>query len=149
MARLVKLYDEKQLLLVLQADTLVLIQGCRTIEPVKRLVTCHEVLQLTFDIQLKYPREAPADLECDEGALLHLKTLTQELCVSYRMELPNPGFDSFSANIRKLLRVFRVPKGRVEDVRLEDGSGIGEAAPAHLSSLYVLAQRDPGPGTTT
>lgn len=139
MARLVKLFDERQLLVNMQADTLILIRDCHSIEPIKKFVQCHEILNLTWAIQEKYPRIWPDSPECDESALLHLRILTQELVIGYGAELPRPGFDSFDLNVRRLLRVFGVPKGAFQHARLEDGT---EATSANdepdLPTLFIV-----------
>ena len=144
MARLVKIFDEKQLLVNLQADTLILIRDCQTIQPIKIFVQCHDILRLTWDIQLKYPREYPEDPECDETALLYLRVLTQELFIGHGAELPKPGFDHYEQNIRRLLRVFRVPKKGFENAKLETGEEIPQETLSDLPKMYVVDASAPG-----
>lgn len=139
MAHLVKLFNEKQLLVDLQAETLIMIRDCHSIEPIKRFVQCYDILRLTWDIQEKHPKPWP-DLECDESALLYLRTLTQELVICYGPELPRPGFDLFDTNVRRLLRVFGVPRKVFEHARFEDGSDISQETAVDLSPLYGMVR---------
>lgn len=136
MAQLVKLFDEKLLLVNLQADALILIRDCNSIEPIKKFVECYDILKLTWTIQEKFPREYPAAPECDEPALMHLKRITQELFVCHGPELPRPGFDSFDYNIRRLLVVFRVPREAFKNARLEGGGEIPEAPSPDMPRLF-------------
>lgn len=148
MARLVKLFNEKQLLLNLQADTLILIRDCRSIEPIKKFVECHEILKLTWDIQERFPKVWPEPPECDEHALLHLRFLTQELFVGFSPELPRPGFDLYDKNVRILLRVFGVPRKAFIHARCEDGSDLPEEKP-DMPYLYGVDASLRGPGDET
>jgi hypothetical protein len=138
MSRLVKLFDEKQLLVSLQADALILIRDCNSIEPIKKFVECYDILKLTWTIQEKFPREHPNAPECDEPALMHLKRITQELFVFHGQEVPRPGFDSFDLQIRRLLMVFRVPREAFRYARLESGGEIPEETSANLPPLFGL-----------
>jgi hypothetical protein len=117
MTNIVRLFDEKNLLITLQQDTLGLIHGCSSVQPVKKFVECYEILHLTWDIQQKFPSIWPAIPECDAGALLHLKTLTRELLIFHGPEIPHPDFDFYTIKINNLLRIFRVPKEEYERTR--------------------------------
>jgi len=110
MALLIQLFDEKTLLTTLQSDTLEIIRDCKSIDPIKKLVECHEILRLTQDIQERFPRVMPEPPTCDEAALLHLKNLTQEIFVFYHPELPRPTFDTYTIKIKQLLWTFRIPR---------------------------------------
>lgn len=113
MTELVKLWDEKVLLTNLKQDTLFLIQGSKSIEPIKKLVQCHEILDLTLAIQHHFPTVWPELPECDPDALLQLRILTRELFIYYRSELP-PEFDLYTFRVKQLLRVFQIPKEEYE-----------------------------------
>lgn len=139
MAQLVKLFNEKQLLVDLQAESLILIRTCNSIEPIKRFVQCYDILRLTWDIQEKHPKVWP-DLECDEAALLYLRTLTRELIIGYGPELPRPGFDSFDTNVRRLLRVFGVPRKVFENARAEDGTALWQETDVDLSPMHGVVR---------
>jgi len=102
-----KLYDEGTLVTALQTETIFLIQNCPEIPPIKKLVECHDILKLTFEIYTKYPADPPA---CDEGALIYLKNLTRELSVYHWAILPKPEFPSYRDKILRLLTVFQVPR---------------------------------------
>ena len=150
MAQLVKLFDEKKLLVTMQADTLVLIRNCRTIETIKGFVACYDVLKLTWTIQEKFPTDFPDEPECDEGALLHLQDISSELLFKHGPELPRPGFDSFYFNIKKLLRLFRVPRKGLTNVKIQEGRGEGRGkddttAPPNMPALYGLDASHGGP----
>lgn len=147
MAQLVKLFgDERELLTHLQADALILIRDCKSIEPIKLFVEAHDILRLTWDIQIHFPREWPEPPECDEMALLQLKTITQSLFVGHGQELPRPGFDLFSTKVRKLLRLFRVPKGEYLNVRPEVGDWPEAFDEKRMPYLYGLDALPPDDG---
>jgi hypothetical protein len=108
--QLVKLFDEKHLLGLLKADSMGLIRACFDIGAIKKLVQCHDILDLTLEVQERFPKKFPEPPECDQDALLYLKQITQEINVWHGKEVPRPHFDLFDINVRKLLRVFRVPR---------------------------------------
>jgi hypothetical protein len=108
---IVKLYNENKLIADLQQDTIWMIKHCDTVDPVKKLVTCFDILKLTLDIGNKFPSIVPRMPECDEGALSHLLTLTRELTVYHHKELPNPDFIKYTHKIKRLLLIYGIPKG--------------------------------------
>lgn len=110
MSPIVKLFDEKLLLKSLQSDSLVIIRSCNTIDPIKILIECHDILKLTLDIQNKYPSEFPELPVFDEDALLYLKFLVKELSRKFHTEMPQPIFFKFNQDMLRLLIAFRVPK---------------------------------------
>lgn len=110
MTNLVKLWDEKTLIANLQDDTLSLIRGCKTIPPIKKLIECYEILDLTLEIQNQFPTVWPDLPICDSDALIHLENLIRELAIYHRAELPHPDFDIYNYKIKHLLRLFQVPK---------------------------------------
>lgn len=146
MAQLVKLWDEKELLIHLQSDTIVLIRDCKSIEPIKKFVECYDILKLTWSIQDKFPTEWPDTPECDEMALLQLKVLTQQLTTCHWPELPHPGFDVYSTKIIKLLRIFRVPKREYKDARPEFGEFPAEQQTTEEYMPYLLRLDGKPPG---
>jgi hypothetical protein len=105
-----KLWDEKTLIIGLETETLKLIHSCPQIEPVKKFVEIHDILHMTLMIQEKFPKLWPDLPECDEGALLYLKTLSHEIYVSYWPVLPQPDYDRYAGRLRTLLRVFQIPR---------------------------------------
>ena len=107
----VRLYCEKDLLSDLQGRTLKLIHGCQTVEPVKKLVECHEILVLTQTIHEKFPRVYPELPECDIQALLQLKHLLRELLVYHGPYIPHPDFELYHGRVECLFRVFAIPRG--------------------------------------
>ena len=111
MAQLVKLWDEKDLLVRLRDDTVLIVQNCLAVPPMKKLIECHDILDLTINIQLQFPTEFPDPPVCDEDALLHLKRLVQEVYIYHRAEVPMPHFISYESKVTTLLRIFRLPKG--------------------------------------
>lgn len=110
MGVILKLIDEQVLISDLKCDTVRLIKSCHQIEPVRRFVTCYDILDLTLEIQRKFPTEWPKIPLCDEGALLQLLSLTQELSVYHWRELPQPDFGKYRDKVNTLLRVFQLPK---------------------------------------
>jgi hypothetical protein len=117
MAQIVKLMDEKTILKDLKQDTMGLIRSCYKVEPVKKFVECYDILDLTLQIQEMYPTQFPKIPECDPSALLHLRTLTQELLVFYWIDLPHPDFGKYTIKVQSLLRLFRLPKEEFEALK--------------------------------
>ena len=110
MTPVIKLWDERTLLVGLQDETLRMIHSCPAVEPVKKFVEVFDILQMTLVIYEKFPTTWPELPECDVGALLHLKTLSHEIFVSYWPVLPRPAYDEYAQRLRTLLRVFQVPR---------------------------------------
>ena len=109
---LIRLGTETELLEGLKIRTLGLIRACPEIAVVKKFVECHDILDLTLSIHQRFP---PKDLrrppECDESALLRLKTVTQELNVMHSRWLPAPEFNpQYVSMVRKLLWLYRLPR---------------------------------------
>ena len=110
MAHIVKLWDEKDILQRLKADTVLIVQNCKTIPPMKKLIECHDILEMTIAIQNSFQVTFPDPLICDEGALLHLKFLVQEISIYYPREIPQPHFQNYAMKVSTLLRIFNLPK---------------------------------------
>lgn len=110
--KVVRLTNESDLLADLRANTILLINSCQRFEPIKKLVECHEILDLTLGINKKFPRIGPhVPPECDEGALLQLRTLTLELSSFYSSWLPKPDFSpNYVGKVKQLLWLYKVPK---------------------------------------
>lgn len=104
-----KLYDENRALTELKTDTIKLIRGCQIIEPIKKLVESHDILELTLEINQKFPTTPPDLPVCDEGALIHLKMVIRELFVYHRLDLPNPEFYHYCEKILRLLNWYQIP----------------------------------------
>ena len=111
MTHIVRLYDEQKLLVDLQGQTLQMIHGCKRVEPVKKLVECHDILVLTQTIHEKFPNQYPDLPECDVQALLHLKHLMRELLVYHGPYIPHPDFEYYHGRVECLFRVFAIPRG--------------------------------------
>lgn len=111
MARIVKLWDEVDLLVKLKTDTLIIIQHCHSIPPVKKLVEAHDILDLSLEIIQKFPVQPPEPATCDEAALLHLDRLIKEVSIYYPQDIPQPKFEIYGMKIKTLLRIFNLPKG--------------------------------------
>lgn len=109
---LVKLYEEKDLVVELQTETVGLIRHCSTVDPIKKLVNVYDILKLTLDIANKFPRTLPDLPECDEGALLYMETLTRELVVYHRLDLPTPEFPRYLQKVQRLFRLYHIPRGK-------------------------------------
>jgi len=109
---IVRLYPEGILLRELSNDTVGLIRSCREIKPVKKLVECHDILELTLDISRRFPTLPPTDPMCDEAALLQLRNLTRELYITHRFDLPSYNLELYVDKVVKLLTVYRVPRER-------------------------------------
>lgn len=108
---LVKLHDEKLLLTELKTETVRLIHVCQHVDPIKKLIECHDILKLTFEINEKFPVLPPAPPQCDEPALLHLKMLTRELFVYHRLDFRPPSvFLNYTDKILRLLMVYQIPR---------------------------------------
>jgi tripartite-type tricarboxylate transporter receptor subunit TctC len=75
------------------------------------LISSYEILDLTLDIQQRFPRVWPDLPECDEAALLELLTFTRELYVFWRLQMPQPDFDRYSQEVKVLLNLFQIPRG--------------------------------------
>ena len=114
MTDLVKLWDEKALLVKLKQDTLFLIQNATSMEPIKKLVQCYDILDLTLAIQHHFPTVWPELPECDPDALLQLRILTREIFIYHRADVP-PEFDLYTFKVKQLLRIFQVPKEEYEN----------------------------------
>lgn len=114
MTQLVKLYDERSLLVDLQGRTLSMVHGCTAMDPVKKFVECYDILDLTLSIRDRFPTEFPTLPVCDEDSLLHLKHLTRELLVYHGPYLPHPDFEIYTNRVEILLRIFAIPRGLKE-----------------------------------
>lgn len=110
MTRLIKLWDEKDLIIRLQGDTLILIHAARSIQPVKKLVEASEILDMTLWLNQKYPTEPPDLPVGDEGALLRLREISFELSVYHRQDIPVDHVMMFGDKIKTLLALYRLPK---------------------------------------
>lgn len=90
---------EKKLLVELKGDTLRIIKSCDEVEPIKKLVLCHDIISLTIDINDRFPKRDPnAPLICDVDALKQLRKTTSELFVYYGSMLPMPDFSPVYIN---------------------------------------------------
>jgi len=111
MAHIVKLWDEEDLLIKLKSDTLIIIQNCQSIPPMKKLVEAHDILDLSLNIIQQFPVKPPEPATCDEAALMHLDRLIKEVAIYYPHDVPQPKFEIYGMKIKTLLRVFHLPKG--------------------------------------
>ena len=89
---------EKRLLIELKDDTIRIIKSCNDVEPIKKLVLCHEILDLTLDIKERFKKIEGLPPPCDEDALKSLKKTTLELRVFYWHLLPIPDFSPYYTN---------------------------------------------------
>lgn len=115
MAELIKLWDELDLIKKLRKDTLLIVQNCQSIPPIKKLVECHDILDLTETIVKSFPTTPPEPPVCDEAALMHLRRLISEINLFYPKEIPQPHFLNFEMKILTLLRIFGLPKDGSEE----------------------------------
>lgn len=84
MIKLVKLYDEVELMTSLKTDTVVLIKKTNFVEAMKRLIMAHDIIVLNLDIQERF-RSSVEDLPIwDDAALNDLKNIRRELIVYYQ-----------------------------------------------------------------
>lgn len=113
MAHILKLWDEKDLLIRLRDDTVLIVQNCLAVPPMKKLIEVHDILDLTINIQNQFPTEFPDPPVCDEDAMMHMKRLVQEVYIYHRAEVPMPHFEVYESKIKTLLKIFRLPKGDV------------------------------------
>lgn len=110
MTRLIRLWDEKDLIIKLKSDALIIIHAATTIQPVKKLVEATDILDLTLLLNEKYPT-APPDLPVgDEGALLRLREISFELYCYHRNEVPVDHVIMWDGKIKTLLAIYRLPK---------------------------------------
>jgi hypothetical protein len=110
MAQIVKFLNEMVILTGLKQDTMKLIRACEKVEPVKKFVQCYDIIDLTLQIQEMYPKEFPALPECDQGALLDLRRISQELLVYHWIDLPHPDISHYTLKVNSLLQAFFVPR---------------------------------------
>lgn len=111
MAQLIKLWDEKDLLIKLRSDTLIIVQNCQSIPPIKKLIECHDILDLSIQIIEQFPTQKEDGIPVgDSDALLQLKRLVQEIFVYYPTDVPRPAFDTYEMKVKTLLRIFRLPR---------------------------------------
>ena len=106
---LVQLYDEKKILAELQSDTVHLIQVCSKIEPIKKFVEVYDILGLTQKVNEKFPPTPPDPPICDRDAMHYMWSITCDLQISWRLELPDPDFYLYRLKLKKLLQLFQVP----------------------------------------
>jgi hypothetical protein len=107
---LVRLGHEKQLLVELKGDTLRIIRSCDDAEPIRRLLTCHDIISLTLDINGRFPKKEESPLICDVDALRDLRKITSELFVYYGSKLPMPDFSPFYiTKVDRLLWFYGLP----------------------------------------
>ncbi len=106
MGNLIQLWNEQKLLFDLRDNTITIIRGCPEIGPIKKLVECHDILDITIDIQKRFPREFPDTPEYDVGAINRLKHLTGEIFVWWGPILPQPDYEIYSLGVRRLVRSF-------------------------------------------
>lgn len=110
MTRIIKLWDERDLICRLKNDTLLLIHASKTIQPIKKLVEASDILDLTLSINERFPTNPPDLPICDEAALLRLKQISAELYVYHRQEVPPDHLILFDDKVRTLLAVYRLPR---------------------------------------
>jgi hypothetical protein len=108
------MWDERTLITRLQVETLKLIHATQSLLPIKRLVEAAEILDLTRDINDRFPVQPPDLPICDEGALIRLDNICSELYVCYRQELPIDMLVLYNNNVRTLLMVYRLPKDQFD-----------------------------------
>ena len=90
---LFRLGHEKQLLVELKDDTIRIIKSCNDAAPIKKLIICHDIIDLTLDINGRFPKKKEdAPLICDVDALRDLRKTTSELFVYHGALLPVPDF---------------------------------------------------------
>ena len=109
---LLRLYKEDKLLAELQGDTVQLIHHCHSMQPIKKLVQCFDILELTLKIAYKFPTVIPDLPQCDEGALRELQLLLGELAVYHHIDLPSPEFPRYNSKVKRLLQVYAIPRGK-------------------------------------
>ena len=108
---LVSRNHEKQLLLELKRDTIRLIKSCDNAEPIRRLLTCHDIIHLTLDINNRFPSKGEnTPLICDVDALKDLRKVTADLAVCWWQFLPIPDFSPlYISKVDRLLGFYGLP----------------------------------------
>lgn len=103
----VHLAHEKRLLLELKDDTVRIIRSCTDIAPIKKLIHCHDIIQLSLDINDRFPAKADTPPLCDVSALSELRKTTSELYVYYGILLPMPDFNPwYVGKVDRLLSLY-------------------------------------------
>lgn len=110
MTRLIRLWDEKDLIICLKSDALILIHASTAIPPVKKLVEATDILDLTLLLNERFPTEPPDLPVGDECALMRLREISFELYVYHRLELPVDHVVMWDNKIKTLLAIYRLPK---------------------------------------
>jgi hypothetical protein len=106
MGNLIQLWNEQKLLFDLRDSTIIIIRGLAEIKPIKKMVECHDILDLTIDIQKRFPHEFPDCPEYDAGAINRLRHLTGEIFIFWNPILPQPDFEVYQLGVKKLVRSF-------------------------------------------
>lgn len=107
---IIRLRDEKDLIIRLKKDTLILIHASPKIEPIKRLVEASDILDLTLDINQRFPTVPPDLPICDEPALMRLREIGIELYLYHRIDIPVQHLELYGDKITALLTLFRLPR---------------------------------------
>ncbi len=107
---IIRLRDEKDLIIRLKRDTLTLIHVSPQIEPIKKLVEASEILDLTLDINQRFPTTPPDIPIGDEPALMRLRQIGIELYLFHRQEIPAQHLELYADKITALLALFRLPR---------------------------------------
>ena len=111
----VKLFDEVAMMTQLQNDTVALIHATSIINPIKKLVTAYEIINLNLLIEQRFQdiEDPPWDLP----ALVDLSTIRRELVVYHRSDfLPVKLLDGYSDKMVRLFHHIHVRKKLTKDL---------------------------------
>lgn len=111
----VKLFDEVALMTQLQNDTVALIHATSIINPIKKLVTAYEIINLNLLIEEKFKdfEDPPWDIH----ALSDLATIRRELVVYHRTDfLPVKLLDGYSDKMVRLFHHIHTRKRLTKDL---------------------------------
>lgn len=106
---LVHLGHERKLLAELKDDTVRIIRSCKDVAPIKKLIYCHDIIELTLEINDngKFQVKEGKPPLCDVSALNDLRKTTSELYVYYGALLPMPDFNPwYVCKVDRLLTLY-------------------------------------------
>ena len=109
--KVIRLFDGPEVLNALSNDTLQILHATSVVPAIKKLITVHDILEMSLTIQ----KVSNIDPPWDFGALLELSRTRRELVVYHRSDFcPVWQFDNFSSKLQRMLKLVAISYERNE-----------------------------------
>jgi hypothetical protein len=100
MTTVIPIIDETNLLIELKGDTITLVRMATQAQPMKILLTIHDIIELNLDIKFRFPKET----SWDKSSIEHMKTVKRELYIYHRNDFtPVYSFDKYNEKMETFL----------------------------------------------